>query len=77
MAIGITANAEAQTPPAPYNTTVAVMVDSLNGDTKSTIDCRRDGQFETINGDATLIMVNRQPHKMICVITIRVATPVG
>lgn len=60
----------AEDPPPPYNTTVAVMVDSLLGDTESTIDCHQDGEFETVNGDATLIMTNRQPHTITCVIKI-------
>ena len=64
-------SASATVPPPASNTTVGVMVDSIDGLTRTNINCYRDGQFQTVNGDATLIMTNRTPHTMICVITIR------
>lgn len=66
--------ASAQTTPTPYMTTVGVMVDSINSDTSSVINCFTEGsngRFNTVNGDATLIMANRTPHTIICTINIK------
>lgn len=69
-------SASAQTTTSnPYSNTVYITVDSINGDTSSTINCfteGSDGKFESgPEGDATLIMVNRQPHYIWCVIGIK------
>lgn len=63
------------TTPKPFTNTVAISIDSIYGDTTSTINCfteGSDGKFESdLNGDATLIMANRQPHYMWCIISIK------
>lgn len=75
LMIVIIPSASAQTSPNPYTDTVGIMVDSIGGDTNAVINCKTegsDGQFKTgPEGDATLIMVNRTPHKIICEITIK------
>lgn len=66
--------AEAQSTTPPYANTIGIMVDSINGDTNTTINCFTegyDGRFATTAGDGTLIMVNRLPHSMYCVINIK------
>jgi hypothetical protein len=74
LMIIIIPSASAQTSPTPYKNTVGVMIDSINGDTSTDINCFTEGsagRFSTVNGDATLIMANRVPHTMVCVINIK------
>jgi hypothetical protein len=71
---GASAQTTTTTPP-PYTNTVAIMVDSLGGDTNAVINCMTegsDGRFASDDsGDATLIMANRTPSKIKCDITIK------
>jgi len=71
-ALGFTAlTAGAQTSPPP-RVSVGISIDQRSGaPTETTIDCGKDGRFSTVNGDGTLFMENREPHKMLCQITIR------
>jgi hypothetical protein len=60
--------------PVVPKTTVGIFVDSKDGLTDTSINCFTegdDGKFTTVDGDATLIMENREPHKMWCVINIK------
>lgn len=65
------------TTPKPFMSTVGVMVDSINGDTSTVINCWTegyDGRFASdlaSKGDATLLMVNRKPHLILCAINIK------
>ena len=55
-------------------TTVGIFIDSKDGLTDTSINCfteGQDGKFTTVDGDATLFMENRTPHKMWCVINIK------
>jgi hypothetical protein len=55
-------------------TTVGIYVDSKDGLTDTSINCFTegdDGKFNTVDGDATLFMENRTPHKIWCVINIK------
>jgi len=69
------ASAQTSTPPRPYSNTVGIYIDSIYGDTSGTINCWTEGsngRFETgPEGDATLFMTNRQPHKIKCEISIK------
>jgi hypothetical protein len=72
LAALVTSSASAAPPPqSPHETTVGVMIDSEDGGTSTLIDCGKDGSFSTVDGDGTLFMANRLPHRMTCVITIR------
>jgi hypothetical protein len=75
FALLLVPGASAQTTPTPYLNTVGIMVDSIGGDTNTVINCMTegsDGRFASdVGGDATLIMVNRTPHKIKCDITIK------
>lgn len=67
--------ASAQSTAPPFMNTIGIFVDSINGDTSTSINCwteGHDGRFATgPEGDATLMMVNRTPHLILCAINIK------
>ena len=60
--------------PVTPKTSVGISIDSKDRLTDTSINCYtegQDGRFNTVNGDGTLFMENREPHTMRCIIQIK------
>ena len=60
--------------PVVPKTSVGISIDAKDDLTETNINCYtegQDGRFNTVDGDGTLFMENREPHTMRCIIQIK------